>query len=49
MKVYLTADKWNIMRCLDLPDEERKLLTRNVNEAGIHVVPMRHVRPGLSR
>jgi hypothetical protein len=44
MKVYVEQDKWNVLRCLDMRVKERQLITRNMNEAGIHVVPMRQVR-----
>lgn len=42
-KVYVEQDKWNVLRCLDMRVRERELITRNMNEAGIHVVPMRQV------
>jgi hypothetical protein len=44
LKVYVEQDKWNVLRCLDMRVRERLLLTRNINEAGIHVVPLRRVR-----
>lgn len=47
LKVYLEADKWQVLQCLDMRRCERALLTRNINEAAIHVVPMRRVRPRL--
>jgi hypothetical protein len=47
MKVYVEQDKWNVLRCLDMRVRERQLLTRNMNEAGIHVVPMRMVCSSL--
>jgi hypothetical protein len=43
-KVFVERDKWNVLQCLDLPATEKALLTRNINEAGIHVLPMAHVR-----
>ena len=43
MKVYVEQDKWNVLRCLDMRVRERQLITRNMNEAGIHVLPMRMV------
>jgi hypothetical protein len=43
-KVFLENDKWNVLQCLDLKPSQRALLTRNINEAGIHVMPMSHVR-----
>jgi hypothetical protein len=46
-KVYLEADKWAVMQCVELPPAQRALLTRNVNEAGLHVMPMAHVRGPL--
>ena len=44
LKVYVEADKWAVFKCLELPSVQRSLLTRNINEAGIHVMPMCHVR-----
>lgn len=44
LKVYLETDKWQVLQCLDKRASERRLLTRNINEASIHVVPMRKVR-----
>ena len=46
-KVYVEADKWNVLACLALPAAQRAMLTRDVNEAGIHVMPMWHVRSCL--
>ena len=43
MKVCVEQDKWNVLRCLDMRVRERQLITRNMNEAGIHVLPMRMV------
>jgi hypothetical protein len=47
MKVYVEQDKWNVLRCLDMRVRERQLFTRNMNEAGIHVVPMGRVCSSL--
>ena len=44
VKVYVEKDKWSVLQCLDLPAKQRGLLTRNINEAGVHVMPMWHVR-----
>eukprot|EP00892_Ulva_mutabilis_P001364 jgi/Ulvmu1/11228/UM072_0065.1 len=44
LKVFLEADKWQVLQCLDMRVAERRLLTRNVNQASIHIVPMRRIR-----
>jgi hypothetical protein len=44
LKIFVERDKWNVLQCLDLPATERTLLTRNINEAGLHVVRMGQVR-----
>jgi DNA cross-link repair 1A protein len=39
-KVYVTAAKLRILRCLGFPEEDMQWFTLNEQESHIHVVPM---------
>ena len=39
-KVYVTAAKLHVLRCLGFPEEDMRWFTLNEQESHIHVVPM---------
>ncbi|KAL6215661.1 hypothetical protein ACLB2K_015089 [Fragaria x ananassa] len=39
-KIYVTAGKLHILKCLDFPEEDMQWFTLNEHESQIHVVPM---------
>lgn len=39
-KIYVTAGKLHILKCLDFPEEDLQWFTLNEHESQIHVVPM---------